>query len=180
MGSLGSIAAIWVASMIIFPTILLIFSFVSVTFSLAEFSIDILTNREDEDVVVENVKPENSTRIRIWLFNGGHASYRVIDFRYADLLLIYYVANTTDQSRVAWIPYNPEEDKDEGWKVVKVWHNGSDTELIDPVNTLTGYSGIWNPGERMEILVWLSIPANTTKPLLVRFNPVPIGEVRRG
>ena len=83
------------------------------------------------------------------ILNDGAGGIKVADFEKMDLILVY---RSGGELRAEWLPYDPEENLERGWKPLNITYRGAD-ELINPASPDFS-SGIWDPGEVLAVKAW--------------------------
>jgi len=169
MSSLGTVAVAWIVVLSIMPATLFIFSTLA---AISAVSNEVIQEIREEinikAIEITDASPITDKVIRIRILNKGQVGYKVSYFTHADLIVSYHQPGN-NSVRSAWLPYDPTGLNEEGWRIDGVRH-----DVVDPVDTDTGLKGVWNTGEEITIVAWVSKPINTTMPIHVRFTP-PIG-----
>jgi len=97
-------------------------------------------------------KLRDNRTIEAVIKNVGAGSISVKEFDEIDLIMIY--RNSNGSIRAEWLPYNPSEDLERGWRVSNVTYHGVE-ELKNPV-TADMSSGFWDDEESLAIRAWIS------------------------
>lgn len=97
--------------------------------------------------------------LEVLLLNRGMSGIRAVDFGKIDIILVY------GRGKAEWIPYDPAESLEIGWKPLNLTYKGFD-EIINPVSPDFS-SGIWDPGEILAIRVWLDSPIEEPVKLII-------------
>ncbi|HID04523.1 MAG TPA: hypothetical protein EYH45_02040 [Candidatus Caldiarchaeum subterraneum] len=169
MTTLGTIAVAWLVALSLIPTILLVTSMIALVSSASGIALEKITEEtRDRSIKVTAVEPLTNKTFKIRMLNEGERKYRVKDMIYADLILVYYLEGS-NVKRVAWLHYDPSGLLSEGWRIDSMVN-----DVVDPVNSTSGMSGFWNPGEEMHVIAWVSKAANTSLPAYVSFTPPPM------
>lgn len=168
MSTLGTIAVAWLVSLSLIPVIFLVTSMTTMVSAASEVALEKITS-ETLHGIIKIIKVETLTNktFKISMLNDGEQKYRVKDFVYADLVLVYYL-DGSNEKRVVRLQYDPTGLSGEGWRVDTLVN-----DVVDPVDLSTGETGFWNAGEEMHVIAWVSKAANTSLPLYVSFTPPP-------
>ena len=95
---------------------------------------------------------EDNKTIEAIVLNLGAGSIPVSDFKLMDIILVY--ERFDGSRRTVWLPYDPHETLEEGWKALNITYNGG-MELLNPTAPDMS-SGLWDDGESLAIKLWVS------------------------
>ncbi|MDJ0269200.1 MAG: hypothetical protein NXY59_01370 [Aigarchaeota archaeon] len=169
MSGFATIAAAWLAAMTLIPALLLFTAAGSLLVELQKSTIESaeIALRQNHYKIL-NITVVQPHLIQFYVENEGPYAHRAANFRYVDVI-ITYVRKTDGALRSVWLSYDPGRAKPEGWRIIAVYTNGFAGELLDHIDLVDGYSGIWNVRETIEVEAWLDDLIDGQYPVLVRF-----------
>ena len=94
------------------------------------------------------ILPDNRS-LEALILNDGAEKIRVRDFEKMDLIIVYGSGGGVEAE---WLPYDPGEELEAGWRPLNITYEGSG-ELLNPASPDFS-SGIWDPGEVLAIRAW--------------------------
>lgn len=97
-------------------------------------------------------KLQDNRTIEAVIKNVGAGSISVKEFDETDLIIIY--RNSNGSIRAEWLPYDPNESLERGWRTLNITYNGVD-ELKNPIAPDMS-SGFWDDEESLAIRAWIS------------------------
>ncbi|HDJ66973.1 MAG TPA: hypothetical protein ENF33_04620 [Nitrososphaeria archaeon] len=97
-------------------------------------------------------KLQDNRTVEAVIKNMGAGSISVKDFDEIDLIIIY--RNSNGSIRAEWLPYDPSESLERGWRALNITYNGVD-ELKNPIAPDMS-SGFWDDDESLAIKAWIS------------------------
>lgn len=100
-----------------------------------------------EEILIESGRiAGGSFQLNVTLL--GPKSIAIKDLRYADIFITYY----SEAGKVSeYLKYG------EGWSVLRVFTGGAEGEIANPVRLDLG-SGMWDPGETLELALQVQAP----------------------
>lgn len=169
MSGFATIAAAWLVAMTLIPALLLFTAAGSLLVELQESTIEsakIALRKNNYKVL--NITVIQPHVIQFYVKNEGPYTHRAANFRYVDVI-ITYVRKVDGVISSVWLAYDPGRAKPEGWRITAVYTDGFAGEILDPIDLVDGYSGVWNERETIEVEAWLDDLIDEQYPVLVRF-----------
>ncbi|RLF18986.1 MAG: hypothetical protein DRZ82_07165 [Thermoprotei archaeon] len=101
---------------------------------------------------------QDGHEISINVTNVGELAIAVKEFRFIDVMIAYEDVNGV--RKLLWIPYREQIDQvGNYWYLNRVFVDNREGDLINPIRiTDTEHSGLWDPGETIEIVIYLTDP----------------------
>ena len=153
MSSLGVIATSAIFMVVALVSISSLTGIILLNYNLLKDSINLISA---EGAFAEGRLKVNSTTIlpdnrslEALIINDGAEKIRVKDFEKIDVIIVY---ENNGRVEAEWLPYDPSESLEAGWKPLNITYNGSG-ELLNPASPDFS-SGIWDPGEVLAIKAW--------------------------
>jgi len=101
-------------------------------------------------------RSQDGHEIYINMTNVGESSVPVKDFKFIDVIVVY--RDVSGDVKVLWVPYESQPDQtSDCWFVNGVFVDNRSGDIINPIRiSNTGWSGLWDPGETVEIVIYLN------------------------
>lgn len=153
MSSLGAIGTSVIFMMIALISISSLAGIILLDYRLLKSSIEAISGEVERAggrlrIIMISILRDNRS-LEALILNDGAGGIRVADFEKMDLILVH---RSGGELRAEWLPYDPEESSERGWKPLNITYRGAD-ELINPASPDFS-SGIWDPGEVLAVKAW--------------------------
>ena len=118
--------------------------------------------RMRSDVEIVELWDMAGTIVHVRVKNTGSVSIRVRDFWAIDIIYLY--TDPTGEEIVIWLKYDPEPPYDpDTWRLC-----GVEGDVVNPID-VAARTGVWDPGEIIEVELYLSRPVDPAKPWALVF-----------
>jgi len=109
-------------------------------------------------IAITNTIVESTTILRVNVTNLGATSIRVKDFVKMDVILTYISENSSPIT--VWLAYSPTGG--DVWYIDKVFTGDKEGDILNPIS-VENQTGLWDPGEIIEIKLNLTTPINASR-----------------
>ncbi|MCD6095055.1 MAG: hypothetical protein J7J99_00650 [Thermoprotei archaeon] len=98
---------------------------------------------------------QDGHEVFINITNVGEASVPIKDFKFIDVIVVYKDVNKN--VKILWVPYEETPNQlSDCWFLNDVFIDNRSGDIINPIRiSSTGCSGLWDPGETIEITIYL-------------------------
>jgi len=117
----------------------------------------IKTRMQINNIIIDSLDPST---VYVNITNIGSTSIKVEGFNKTDVIVIY--TSTTGTKITARLMYNASGVGVNIWYVRRVFVNGREDEVINPMN-FENNQGLWDPGETIEIVLKLEYNVDSSK-----------------
>ena len=152
VSSLGVIATSAIFAIIVLISLSSLTSIILLNYNLLKDSLTMIFEEAKHikgDLKILSIILSDNRSLEALILNDGAGQIRVADFEKIDLILVYREGEAV---RAEWLPYDPDESLERGWKPLNITYGGRE-ELINPASSDFS-SGMWDSGEVLAIKAW--------------------------
>ena len=114
---------------------------------------DIAYIQLSEDCQIDSWNNQTLHTLDLNITNTGDLGIRVFQFNDIDVIL----SCTTSGGIVnTWLTYDQDKPSSNHWSVSSVFTSGETGDTVNPINLSGNIYGIWDPGETIEIRIYIS------------------------
>ena len=118
-----------------------------------ETYVDTALYQLNEKCVIDSWNNQTLHTLDINITNTGDEGIRVARLGDLDVIISY---TSSGESYTDWISYDQERPSSNHWSIVSVYTDGIQGDTINVINISGETYGIWDPGETLEIRIYLT------------------------
>lgn len=107
-----------------------------------------------QDCEIDSWQVISSHTVQLNVTNTGSESIRIQDFSDIDLIVSY---SNPQGDYVRWLSFDFTNPSTNYWTVHQVYTNGKTGDILNPISLNGEIYGLWDPGETIEILVYIKV-----------------------
>jgi len=156
LGYSTTIGATFAAIILVTGLAIMVTSSVSIMDSLTTTLTDQVSHsgeRLNERCSLDEWTKIDGNTIRLNVTNEGNSGVSVRDFPNIDVLV---VCNSSQLGESLWVPYDQGGGAGSHWRVNRVFFNGDEDEVLNPMKFTSPPYGLWDPRESLEVEIHLN------------------------